>query len=69
VAGICGVLAERGVNIVELSSRSRPGPGGSPLYEMTLRVEVPDSADVRALREALESQADHLVIDVALMPA
>jgi glycine cleavage system transcriptional repressor len=69
VAGICRVLAERSVNIVELASRSRPGPGGSPLYEMSLRVEVPESADVRALREALEAQADQLVIDVALMPA
>ena len=69
VAGICRVLAEHSVNIAELSSRSRPGPGGSPHYEMGLRVEVPDSIDVRALREALESAADRLVIDVALMPA
>jgi glycine cleavage system transcriptional repressor len=69
VASICRVLAERGVNIVELNSRSRPGPGGSPHYEMSLRVEVPDSMDARALREALEAEADRLVIDVALMPA
>jgi glycine cleavage system transcriptional repressor len=69
VASICGVLAERGINIVELSSRSRPGPGGSPHYEMTIRAEVPDSADVRALRDALEAESDRLVIDVALMPA
>jgi glycine cleavage system transcriptional repressor len=69
VASICGVLAERGVNIVELSSRSRPGPGGSPLYEMTIRAEVPDSLDPRALREQLEGEADRLVIDVALIRA
>jgi glycine cleavage system transcriptional repressor len=69
VASICGVLAERGVNIVELSSRSRPGPGGSPLYEMTIRAEVPDSLDPRALREQLEAEADRLVIDVALIRA
>jgi glycine cleavage system transcriptional repressor len=69
VAGICRTLAERGVNIVELASRSsRPGPGGSPHYEMSLRVEVPDDLDPRALREALEGEADRLVIDVALMP-
>jgi glycine cleavage system transcriptional repressor len=30
VAGICGILAEHGVNIADLASRSRPGPGGSP---------------------------------------
>jgi glycine cleavage system transcriptional repressor len=69
VAGICRVLAERGVNIAELHSRSRPGPGGEPHYEMGLRVEVPESADIRALREALEAAASRLVIDVALMPA
>jgi glycine cleavage system transcriptional repressor len=68
VAGICRVLAERGINIVELASHSRPGPGGSPHFELGVRVEVPESADVRALREALEEQADRLVIDVALMP-
>lgn len=69
VAAICGVLAARRVNIVELDSRGRPGPGGSPHYEMSLRVEVPADVDPRALREALEAEADRLVIDVALMPA
>jgi glycine cleavage system transcriptional repressor len=69
VAGICGVLAERRVNIVELATRSRPGPGGSPHYEMALRVEVPEDLDPRRLREELEAEADRLVIDVALMPA
>ena len=47
----------------------RPGPGGSPHYEMSLRVEVPDTVDPRALRDALEREADRLVIDVAMMPA
>jgi len=68
VAGICRVLAERGVNIVELASRSRTGPGGEPHYEMSLRVEVPDSTEIRSLRESLEAAADPLVVDVALMP-
>ncbi len=68
VASFCRVLADRGVNIAELSTRSRPGPGGSPHYEMTLRAEVPDSVDARELREALEREADRLVVDVALMP-
>ena len=68
VASICRVLADRSVNIAELASRSRPGPGGSPHYELEMTVEVPDSQDPRALREALEAEADRLVIDVALMP-
>jgi glycine cleavage system transcriptional repressor len=69
VASLCRVLADRGVNIAELTSASRPGPGGSPHYEMSLRVEVPETLDVRALRDALEREADRLVIDVSLMPA
>ena len=68
VAGICGVLAEHGVNIVELDSQSRPGPGGAPQYEMTIRAEVPDAVDPRTLREALLREAERLVLDVALMP-
>jgi len=68
VANICRVLAEHGVNITDLASRSRPGPGGSPHYEMQMTVEVPEHLDARRLREALEAEADRLVIDVALMP-
>jgi glycine cleavage system transcriptional repressor len=69
VASICGVLAERGVNIVELSTRAKPGPGGAPSYELQLKAEVPEGCDVRALREALDEQADRLVLDLAVMPA
>ena len=69
VASICRVLADRGVNIADLSTRSRPGPGGSPHYELHMKIEVPDSIGSRALRDALEAEADRLVIDVALMPA
>jgi len=68
VASICGVLARYGVNVAELSTRSRPGPGGSPHYELSMAVEVPDNVDTRALREALEEKADELVIDVAILP-
>jgi glycine cleavage system transcriptional repressor len=69
VAALCGVLAERGVNIVDLTTRSRPGPGGAPHYELSLKAEVPDAVDLRALRDALDAQADRLVLDVSLMPA
>ena len=68
VASLCRVLADRGVNIAELSTRSRPGPGGSPHYELTITAEIPDHVEARELRDALESEADRLVIDVSLMP-
>jgi len=66
VAGLCRVLADRGVNIADLTTRSRPGPGGSPHYEMDMHLEVPESLDTGVLRAALEAEADRLVIDVAL---
>ena len=69
VASICGVLAERGVNIVELTTRAKPGPGGAPSYELQLKAEVPEACDLRALREALDKQADRLVLDLTVMPA
>lgn len=69
VAGICGTLAEHGVNIADLSTRSRPGPGGSPHYELSILAEVPDGVDVAGLRAALEAESDRLVIDVRIDPA
>ena len=66
VAAICGVLADRRVNIVDLSTQSRPGPGGSPHYEMVISAEVPDDVESTDLRQALEIEANRLVIDVSL---
>jgi len=68
VASICGVLAEHGVNITELRSTSRPGPGGSPHYQLNIAAEVPEALDPKTLRDALAAEADRLVLDVALMP-
>jgi glycine cleavage system transcriptional repressor len=68
VAGICRALADRSVNIAELTTRSRSGPGGAASYELTIVAEVPENLDSRTLREALEAEADRLLIDVALLP-
>lgn len=69
VAGICGALAERGINIAELSTRSKPGPGGSPHYEMQIVAEVPETLAHDELRRALEAEADRLVVDVSIESA
>jgi glycine cleavage system transcriptional repressor len=66
VASVCRALAERGVNIADLSTRSLPGPGGSPHYQMTMAIEVPERLDAAELRRALEDVADRLVIDLEL---
>jgi glycine cleavage system transcriptional repressor len=68
VASICRVLAEHAVNIADLTTRSRPGWGGQPHYEMVATVEVPERLDPAALRAALEREADRLVLDVELAP-
>ena len=68
VAGVCGALAEHGANITELSTRSRPGPGGAPHYEMQILVEVPEAVELTELRSKLEAEADRLVIDLLLAP-
>lgn len=66
VAGICRELAEHGVNIAELTTRSRPGWGGQPHYEMVATLEVPEELGLGALRTALERVADQLFLDVEL---
>ena len=69
VVAVCRCLAEHGVNIVELETRSQPGPGGSPHYEMELRAEIPARRDLEPLRAELERTADALVIGIELEPA
>ena len=66
VAGVCRVLASHDVNIADLSTRSRPGEGGSPHYEMTMTVEVPERLDLGTLRKALDDEASRLLVDVEL---
>lgn len=69
VASICRTVADHGANISDLATRSKPGPGGSPHYELNMHVEVPDNLDITSLQSALEADADRLVIDVSLAPA
>jgi hypothetical protein len=35
---------------------------------MEIRAEVPEAVELRVLRDALEREAERLVLDVALMP-
>jgi glycine cleavage system transcriptional repressor len=69
VARICGLLAQRSVNIADLSSTSVPSPSGSVLYCMRLSVEVPDTLDPADLGSALDRVGAELGLDVTLEPA
>jgi glycine cleavage system transcriptional repressor len=70
VARVARVLADQRVNIVDLSTQSRPEPGsGTPIYTMRIRMAVPRDVDVRQLRERLDRVAEELRVEVALTPA
>lgn len=70
VARVARCLADHDINISQMSTASRPEPGtGTPIYTMRIRMDVPDSVDLSALRGALDQIAVTLHIDVTLQPA
>jgi glycine cleavage system transcriptional repressor len=66
VAALTALLADRGVNITDLSCRRTGGP--QPLYAMVAELAVPDGLDVSELEAAVRAAADDLGIDVRLEP-
>ena len=70
VARIARCLAGHTVNITHMSTASRPEPGtGTPIYQMQIRMDVPQTVDEVALRCDLEAVAAALNIDLSLQPA
>ncbi len=65
VAGLCRVLADRRVNIAELSTRSRPGPGGSPHYELKITAEVRDTLSSEDIQKYENVASENLTPDCA----
>ncbi len=69
VARVARCLANRAINISQMSTASRPEPGtGTPIYTMRIRMDVPHTVDMNALQAELESVAAVLHIDIALQP-
>ena len=66
VMSVCRALAQHGVNICELSTSSRPGPGGSPHYELEISAEVPLGIETAPFEAALDDESNRLVIDIRL---
>lgn len=60
-------LAERGANVVDLSTRT-VGPAGAPAYVMLLEVWLPEACDAEALGEELAALAGELGVEVHLRP-
>lgn len=65
VREITDVLAEHAVNIDSLRTETRDAPmSGGRLFEAHAIVEVPTTADIGALRVALERLANELMVDI-----
>ncbi len=67
VLRVCGLLADRKVNIIDMEThRVLSAESGTPLFEMDIDVEVPRSLSEQGLREDLHRLANELVIDLVL---
>lgn len=52
---IAGFFSARQINIEDLSTDTQPAPHtGTPIFSLTMRVEIPAAAQPRALRAAFE---------------
>jgi glycine cleavage system transcriptional repressor len=65
VHGVATLLADRGVNIVDLTTRVA-GPPGEPVYAMVLEVAVPADVDPAGLEHDLGERARELGVEVSL---
>lgn len=68
VYGVASLLAGRGVNIVDLTTRVIGDPA-HPVYAMLLDVSVPAGADVAELAARLSELAGELGVDCTLHPS
>lgn len=67
VRDITRCLAEHGVSVEEMETGVREAPmGGGMLFHARARVRVPTGLDAEDLRDALESLASALMVDVTL---
>ena len=67
VARITRCLANRQINVTQMSTVSRPEPGtGTLIYSMKIRMDVPKDEDQDALRHELDGIAQSLHIDLTL---
>ena len=68
VHGVAGLLAERQVNIVDLSTRV-VGTPESPVYTMLLEVTLPPGADPQEFGRQLDAKAAELGVTCRLHPS
>ena len=69
VANVCRALADRSVNVADLSSSTLASPSGSAIYRLSILAEVPESAEVSELERSLDEVGQTMGIEVRLEPA
>jgi len=64
---VCRLLADRGINIVDMKTHRVLSPeSGTPLFEMDIDIDVPREVSEQGLREDLHRLANELVIDLVV---
>jgi glycine cleavage system regulatory protein len=64
---VCQLLAERGINIVDMKTTRILSPeSGTPFFEMEIEVAVPRTVSEQGLRDNLHRLGNELVIDLVL---
>ena len=64
---VCRLLADRGINIIDMETHRVPSAeSGTPLFEMDMDIEIPRSVSEQELRENLHRLAIELMIDLVL---
>jgi glycine cleavage system transcriptional repressor len=64
---ICQLLADRGVNIIDMKTqRILSAESGTPLFEMDMDIKVPKTISEQSLRDDLHRLGNELVIDLVL---
>jgi glycine cleavage system transcriptional repressor len=64
---VCRLLSDRGINIVDMEThRVASAESGTPLFEMDIHVEIPQSISEQGLRDDLHHLANELMIDLVL---
>jgi glycine cleavage system transcriptional repressor len=67
VYGVSSLLAEKNLNITNLSSKRLYSPeSGTARYRMEIRVTVPDDLPLQTLRNQLAELADRLHVDILM---
>ncbi|MBM4341136.1 MAG: hypothetical protein FJ110_16520 [Deltaproteobacteria bacterium] len=64
---VCRLLADHKVNIIDMKThRVLSAESGTPLFEMDIDVEIPQSVSEQGFREDLHRLANELMIDLVL---